>query len=100
MEAKGQVERLPHDSDRRVTLVRITRKGAKAVEHLMELAREHELRVLEPFGLQRAEELKSTLRQMIELHATCAGRGGTGHRRVSPSARGHQHGAAAMPALR
>src|SRR6516164_2906590 len=60
MEARGQVERLPHDSDRRVTLVRITRKGSKAVEHLMELAREHERRVLEPFGLQRAEELKRT----------------------------------------
>ena len=60
MEAREQVERLPHDSDRRVTLVRITRKGTKAVEHLMELAREHERRVLEPFGLQRAEELKGT----------------------------------------
>lgn len=68
MEARGQVERLPHGSDRRVTLVRITRKGAKTVQHLMDLAREHELRVLEPFGLSRAEELKNTLRQMIALH--------------------------------
>ena len=75
MEAKGQVERLPHDSDRRVTLVRITRNGrARRCEHLIELAREHELRVLEPFGLQRAEELKTTLRQMIELHANVARR--------------------------
>jgi len=73
MEAREQVERLPHDSDRRVTLVRITRKGAKAVEHLMDLAREHERRVLEPFGLQRAEELKSTLRHIIELHARAPG---------------------------
>ena len=73
MEARGQVERLPHDSDRRITLVRITRKGAKAVEHLMELAREHERRVLEPFGLQRAEELKRTLRSIIELHAYAPG---------------------------
>jgi len=48
--------------------VRITRKGLKAVEHLMELARDHERRVLEPFGLRRAEELKQTLRQMIDLH--------------------------------
>ena len=39
----------------------------------MELAREHEQRVLEPFGLLRAEELKTTLRQMIELHAGAAG---------------------------
>jgi DNA-binding MarR family transcriptional regulator len=73
MEARGQVERLPHDSDRRITLVRITRQGAKAVEHLMELAREHELRVLEPFGLARAEELKRILRQLIELHARAPG---------------------------
>jgi DNA-binding MarR family transcriptional regulator len=68
MESRGQVERLPHESDRRITLVRITRKGLKAVEHLMELARDHERRVLEPFGLRRAEELKQTLRQMIDLH--------------------------------
>ncbi|WP_431273710.1 MarR family winged helix-turn-helix transcriptional regulator [Variovorax ureilyticus] len=73
MEARGQVERLPHDSDRRVTLVRITRKGSDAVEHLMELAREHEMRVLEPFGLPRAEELKRTLRHIIELHARAPG---------------------------
>lgn len=69
MEARGQIERLPHESDRRITLVRITHEGTKAVEHLMALAREHELRVLAPFGLRRAEELKQTLRQMIELHA-------------------------------
>ncbi len=69
MEARGQVQRLPHDSDRRVTLVRITPKGDKTVKRLMELAREHEARVLEPFGLARAEALKHALRQMIELHA-------------------------------
>ena len=69
MEAQGYVKRIPHETDRRITLVRITRKGAKTVEHLMDLAREHERRVLEPFGLLRAEELKTTLRQMIELHA-------------------------------
>ena len=68
MELRGQVERLPHESDRRITLVRITEKGLTAVQHLMELAREHELRVLEPFGLRRAEELKHTLRQMIDQH--------------------------------
>jgi DNA-binding MarR family transcriptional regulator len=73
MEAKGQVERLPHDSDRRVTLVRITPAGARTVAKLMELAREHEHRVLEPFGLARAEELKATLRRMIELHAHVPG---------------------------
>ncbi len=68
MASKGHVERLPHDSDRRITLVRITDAGERTVKHLMELAREHEHRVLEPFGLQSAEVLKNTLRRMIELH--------------------------------
>lgn len=68
MEARGEVERLPHDSDRRVTLVRITREGSKKVETLMRLALEHERRVLEPFGLARADELKTALRQLIALH--------------------------------
>ena len=68
MEARGQVERLGHDGDRRVTLVRITAAGSRTVAKLIALAREHEQRVLEPFGLTRAEELKTTLRRIIELH--------------------------------
>lgn len=75
MEAKGQVARLPHDSDRRVTLVRITPEGAATVARLITQAREHERRVLEPFGLQRANELKQTLRRIIELHAEAPGAG-------------------------
>lgn len=75
MEAKGQVERLPHDSDRRITLVRITAAGAATVDKLIGLAREHERRVLEPFGMQRAEALKQTLRRIIELHAQAPGEG-------------------------
>ncbi|MBS0451704.1 MAG: MarR family transcriptional regulator [Proteobacteria bacterium] len=68
MAQRGHVERLPHESDRRITLVRITEAGERTVGHLMELAHEHEMRVLEPFGLESAEALKSTLRRMIELH--------------------------------
>ncbi len=68
MEGRQQVERLAHDADRRVTLVRITAAGSKTVSRLITLAREHEARVLEPFGLQRAEDLKATLRRIIELH--------------------------------
>lgn len=68
MARDGHVERLPHDTDRRVTLVRITGQGQRKVQHLTELAREHERRVLAPFGLQRAEALKATLRRMIALH--------------------------------
>lgn len=68
MAAKGDVERLPHEGDRRITLVRITPQGRRHVSRLIERAREHEKRVLEPFGLTRAEELKATLRRIIELH--------------------------------
>ena len=66
MEARGQVERLPHAADRRVTRVRITPEGQRTVSALIDLARAHEQRVLEPFGLQQAEALKQTLRAMIE----------------------------------
>lgn len=69
MEARGHVERLPHDGDRRITLVRITPTGIQVVQPLIDLAREHERRVLAPFGLVRAGELKNTLRQMIAQHA-------------------------------
>lgn len=73
MEAKHQVERLDHKGDRRVTLVRITAAGSKTVSRLIGLAREHEQRVLEPFGLARAEDLKATLRRIIELHREPSG---------------------------
>src|SRR4030095_9004875 len=68
METRGEVARFGHDGDRRVTLVRITPTGQRMVSKLITLAREHEARVVEPFGAQRAEELKATLRRIIELH--------------------------------
>lgn len=68
MEAKGYVERYAHDSDRRITMVRITDEGRTIVADLIERAKEHELRVLQPFGLKRAESLKLMLRRIIELH--------------------------------
>ncbi len=70
MQARGQVERLAHDADRRVTMVRITAEGRRKVSRLMALALEHEQRVLEPLGAQRAETLKATLRRIVELHQT------------------------------
>jgi DNA-binding MarR family transcriptional regulator len=68
MEARGQVRRIPHEEDRRVTLVGITPAGSRLVAGLIKAAREHEHRVLEPFGLKRAADLKNTLKRMIELH--------------------------------
>ncbi|ACY30750.1 MarR family winged helix-turn-helix transcriptional regulator [Comamonas thiooxydans] len=68
MEAKGYVERFAHDTDRRLTMVRIAPAGQTIVADLIRKAKEHELRVLQPFGLKRAEALKVTLRRIIELH--------------------------------
>src|SRR5262245_15593032 len=46
MEARGQVRRIAHEGDRRVTLVGITPAGSRLVGGLIKLAREHENRVL------------------------------------------------------
>ena len=61
MEAKAYVERFAHDTDRRITMVRITAQGQKIVTDLICQAKEHERRVLEPFGLKQAEDLKEAL---------------------------------------
>ena len=68
MQTRGQVQRVPHGLDRRITLIRISPAGLKTVSKLIRLAKKHEARVLEPFGLSRAEQLKTTLRRMIEQH--------------------------------
>ena len=76
MEARGHVERIAHESDRRITLVAISAAGSRQVADLIALANEHERRVLEPFGMARSLELKKTLKQMIELHENLAEDGG------------------------
>ena len=72
LQGRGHVRRIAHESDRRITLIEITPAGDKLVAGLIELAKEHERRVLEPFGLARSNDLKNTLRRMIELHADLA----------------------------
>jgi DNA-binding MarR family transcriptional regulator len=73
MQARGHVRRVAHETDRRMTVIEITPAGSRQVANLIELAREHERRVLEPFGMARSIELKKTLKKMIELHASLAG---------------------------
>ena len=68
MQLKGHVKRVSNKSDRRITTVRITASGRRVVAGLISAAKEHEQRVLEPFGLGSAEALKRTLRQIIDLH--------------------------------
>ena len=73
MEARGQVQRLPDTADRRITRVRITPEGQRTVSALIALAREHENRVLAPFGLAQAEALKATLRGLIDQRRAAGG---------------------------
>jgi DNA-binding MarR family transcriptional regulator len=68
MQEKGHVGRSAHGRDRRITLVTITPAGRRLVDRLIGLAREHEDRVLAPFGRARADALKATLRRIIDLH--------------------------------
>jgi DNA-binding MarR family transcriptional regulator len=67
MQARGQITRMVDERDRRVTLVRITPKGQRTVSRLIERAREHEAKVLAPFGLERADALKTSLRTLIDM---------------------------------
>lgn len=67
MEATGHVQRVPHEGDRRITLVSITPRGEALTGKLVPLARQHEARVLAPFGARRASALKDSLLELIGL---------------------------------
>ncbi|EYS86096.1 MarR family transcriptional regulator [Cupriavidus sp. SK-4] len=68
MEAQGYVKRIPHETDRRITLVRITARGQKLTSTLIAQARAHEDHVLAPLGKKKADELRATLKLLIHLH--------------------------------
>jgi DNA-binding MarR family transcriptional regulator len=68
MEAQGHVERASHDTDRRVTMVRITSTGRRIVWHLVARAEIHERSVLQSLGTKRANELREILRGLIRFH--------------------------------
>lgn len=67
-EARGEVERIAHKTDRRITLVSITPLGTRLVAELIEQAREHEARILSPLGDKQMAELKASLRQIIAMN--------------------------------
>ena len=68
MVERGEVVRIDDANDRRVTLVRITDSGSRLVAQLIRLAREHEAKVLQPFGAEQSAALKLALQQIIALH--------------------------------
>jgi DNA-binding MarR family transcriptional regulator len=65
---RGEVVRIDDENDRRVTLVRITDQGSRLVAQLIALAREHEAKVLQPFGSEQSAALKLALQRIIALH--------------------------------
>ena len=65
MEATGTVQRVPHEGDRRITLVSITARGQALTKRLVPLALAHERRVLARVGARRASALKETLIKLI-----------------------------------
>lgn len=67
-EARGEVKRIAHKTDRRSTLVAITPKGTRLVAELIEQAREHEARILRPLGDEHTAELKASLRKIIAMN--------------------------------
>lgn len=68
MVQRGHVQRVTHNGDRRVNLVRITPAGQAVVAELIHEAKQHEANLVAPFGHQRAELLKATLRELIQQH--------------------------------
>ncbi|MBL8444018.1 MAG: winged helix-turn-helix transcriptional regulator [Zoogloeaceae bacterium] len=68
MEANDIVARTRVRSDRRQTVVRITRKGNRLTEALRARALAHQQRILAPFGPDNAEKLISMLRALLALH--------------------------------
>ena len=72
LEQKGIVERFGDETDRRITLVRITDEGEKIIAHLTQQAKEHERRVLQPYRSERSINLKKFLRQIIQEHRRSA----------------------------
>ena len=67
-EARGEVQRIAHKTDRRITLVSITPLGTRLVAELIEQAREHEARILKPLSVELMADLKASLRQIIAMN--------------------------------
>ncbi|CAB3664724.1 hypothetical protein LMG3441_00752 [Achromobacter kerstersii] len=70
LESQGYVKRLPHASDRRITLITATPRGKRMTASLITEAKAHEDIVLAPLGKEKSDELRATLRLLIKLHRT------------------------------
>lgn len=65
LETLGHLRRIAHESDRRITLVRITDTGQALIADLAIQAKRHEEEVLARLAPLDSEALKATLRRVI-----------------------------------
>lgn len=65
LETLGHLRRIAHESDRRITLVRITDTGQALIADLAVQAKRHEEEVLARLAPLDSEALKATLRRVI-----------------------------------
>ena len=66
MALAGLVRRRMSATDRRLVMVRLTQRGIRQVDPLIELARAHERCVLAPFGEANARQLVESLKRLVE----------------------------------
>ncbi len=66
LEKKQLVERIAGEDDRRLVRVTLTGKGASLVVGLIEMARQHETRLLSAYAPKEAATLKRVLKVLIE----------------------------------
>ncbi|VVE73200.1 MarR family transcriptional regulator [Pandoraea captiosa] len=71
LEASGYVVRGESATDRRQSLVSLTRAGIAHVTPLLDSARRHEARVLARFGQVQSAQLKNALRELIHQMTDC-----------------------------
>ena len=61
----GHINRIPHDTDRRITLVEITKSGQALVSGLITEAKKHEEELIQRLYPLDVESLKVSLRHLI-----------------------------------
>ena len=66
LEHQGYIKRVPDPDDRRATLVIFTGEGMRFIDDANEVKKEMEAEYLAILGLDRLEELKTSLLTLIE----------------------------------
>ncbi|MCX4528168.1 MULTISPECIES: MarR family winged helix-turn-helix transcriptional regulator [unclassified Streptomyces] len=68
MEAKGLVERVRDEGDRRSVLIRLTDRGREVMEELMDAHLRHYAELLAPLDRETCATVATALRTLLEAH--------------------------------